>query len=135
MKTYEYSVLAMRQRGRRWTAGLLIGLLLLAGVGGVSSAQAQDETVDQTGASLDSLALGTTSVSGNRELPRVMVVVPWKSATPARLGGRPIVSLVEAALTPVDPEVFKRQLDYYALLHSEAGESAAELAAASGESH
>jgi hypothetical protein len=86
--------------------------------------QADEEGVSEAGArsagppaASGSLALGTTSVSGNRELPRVMVVVPWKRAEPARLGGRPIVSLVEEALTPVDPEVFRRRLEYYALLH------------------
>jgi hypothetical protein len=74
------------------------------------------------------LSLQTTSVSGNRELPRVMVVVPWKTAAPAELGGRPIVSLVEEALAPVDPEVFRRRLEYYALLHGETGKDAGELA-------
>ena len=74
------------------------------------------------------LTLQTTSVSGNRELPRVMVVVPWKTAAPAELGGRPIVSLVEEALAPVDPEVFRRRLEYYALLHGEAAEETGKLA-------
>lgn len=68
------------------------------------------------------IELQTTSVSGNRELPRVMVVVPWKSAAPAQLGGRPLVSLVEEALTPIDPEVFRRELEYYGLLHGGEGE-------------
>ncbi|MEO0973582.1 MAG: hypothetical protein AAFX85_10855, partial [Pseudomonadota bacterium] len=74
------------------------------------------------------LELQTTSVSGNRELPRVMVVVPWKSAAPAELGGRPIVSLVEEALAPVDPEVFRRELEYYGLLHGGTGDDAGQLA-------
>ncbi len=74
------------------------------------------------------IELQTTSVSGNRELPRVMVVVPWKSAAPAELGGRPIVSLVEEALAPVDPEVFRRELEYFGLLHGGPGEDAAESA-------
>lgn len=74
------------------------------------------------------IELQTTSVSGNRELPRVMVVVPWKSAAPAELGGRPIVSLVEEALAPVDPEVFRRELEYYGLLHGGPTDDAAQLA-------
>lgn len=74
------------------------------------------------------IELQTTSVSGNRELPRVMVVVPWKSAAPAELGGRPIVSLVEEALAPVDREVFQRELEYYGLLHGGPRDDAAQLA-------
>ncbi len=65
------------------------------------------------------LTLETTSVSGNRELPKVMVIVPWKNAQPVELGGRPLSSLVEEALTPIDREVFQRELDYYGLLHGE----------------
>ena len=57
-----------------------------------------------------------------------MVVVPWKSAAPAELGGRPIVSLVEEALTPVDPAVFRRELEYYGLLHGGSGGDASQLA-------
>ena len=65
------------------------------------------------------LTLETTSVSGNRELPKVMVIVPWKNAQPVELGGRPLSSLVEEALTPIDREVFQRELDYYGLLHGD----------------
>ena len=45
-----------------------------------------------------------------------MVIVPWKGAEPAALAGRPINSLVEEALTPIDRDVMRRTLDYYKLL-------------------
>lgn len=62
------------------------------------------------------LELETTQITGNRELPKVMVIVPWKDAEPAALPGRPINSLVEEVLTPVDRDVMRRTLDYYRLL-------------------
>ena len=62
------------------------------------------------------LQLETTQITGNRELPKVMVIVPWKSAEPAELAGRPLNSLVEEVLTPIDRDVMRRTLDYYRLL-------------------
>jgi hypothetical protein len=66
------------------------------------------------------LQLETTQITGNRELPKVMVIVPWKNAEPAELAGRPINSLVEEVLTPIDRDVMRRTLDYYRLLAPEA---------------
>jgi len=62
------------------------------------------------------LQLETTQITGNRELPKVMVIVPWKNAEPAGLAGRPLNSLVEEVLTPIDRDVMRRTLDYYRLL-------------------
>jgi hypothetical protein len=62
------------------------------------------------------LQLETTQITGNRELPKVMVIVPWKTAEPAALAGRPVNSLVEEVLTPIDRDVMRRTLDYYKLL-------------------
>ena len=63
-----------------------------------------------------SIQLKTTSVTGSRELPKVLVIVPWKSSEAMGPGERPLASLVEEALTPVDPDVFRRQLSYYTKL-------------------
>ncbi len=79
----------------------------------------EERSVPTAVRSSSALTLETTSVSGNRELPKVMVIVPWKNAQPVELGGRPLSSLVEEALTPIDREVFQRELDYYGLLHGE----------------
>ena len=77
------------------------------------------------------LRLETTQITGNRELPKVMVIVPWKTAEPAELAGRPVNSLVEEVLTPIDRDVMRRTLDYYKLLAESAapgtqGEQAAQ---------
>ncbi|MBT8136111.1 MAG: hypothetical protein KJO54_03750 [Gammaproteobacteria bacterium] len=84
----------------------LITLLLGAGF-----AQAEDsEQAEQASAHVE---LDTTTIKASKELPSVMAVVPWKKALPAGLGGRPDKSLVDALLTPLDPDVFRRQQDFY----------------------
>lgn len=65
---------------------------------------------------VDRLELDTTQITGNRELPKVMVIVPWKRADIGELLGRPVNSLIDEALQPVDREVFRRELDYYGTL-------------------
>lgn len=65
-----------------------------------------------------SIQLETTSVTGSRELPKVLVIVPWKSSAAVEPTGRPLASLVEDALTPLDPDVFRRDLAYYTDLNT-----------------
>lgn len=64
-------------------------------------------------ASTDRLNLDTTTVTGNRELPKVLYIVPWKRADVGNLPGQPFNTLLDEALTPVDREVFRRQVEYY----------------------
>ena len=63
--------------------------------------------------STDRLNLDTTTVSGNRELPRVQYIVPWKKADVGNLPGQPFNTLLDEALTPVDRDVFRREVEYY----------------------
>jgi hypothetical protein len=65
---------------------------------------------------VDRLELDTTQITGNRELPKVMVIVPWKRAEIGDLVGRPVNSLVDEALQPVDRAEFRREIDYYGAL-------------------
>jgi hypothetical protein len=72
----------------------------------------------------DRLDLDTTQITGNRELPRVMYVVPWKRADLGDLTGKPVNSLLDEVLAPVDRDVFRRQNRYYdALRPDTAGKS------------
>lgn len=71
---------------------------------------------------IDQLDLGTTSITGNQELPKVLYIVPWKRSDLGDLVGRPVNSLLDEVLAPVDPEVFKRSLSYYETLHGESQE-------------
>jgi hypothetical protein len=66
---------------------------------------------------MDSLDLGTTSITGNAELPKVLYIVPWKRSDLGDLVGRPVNTLLDEVLAPVDPEVFERHLSYYETLH------------------
>lgn len=68
----------------------------------------------------DRVDLDTTQITGNRELPRVMYVVPWKKADLGDLGGKPANSLLDEVLTPVDRDVFQRQNRYYDALKPDA---------------
>jgi hypothetical protein len=72
-----------------------------------SAAQAQDR------ADID-----RTQIIGNRELPKVLYIVPWKKPLPGDLAGRPGASILDEALAPVDRDVFRRQLQYDAQLQS-----------------
>lgn len=64
----------------------------------------------------DRIELGTTQITGNAELPRVMYVVPWKRAELGELAGKPAKSLLDEVLAPVDRDVFRRQNRYYEAL-------------------
>jgi hypothetical protein len=66
---------------------------------------------------MDTLDLGTTSITGNAELPKVLYLVPWKRSDLGDLVGRPVNTLLDEVLAPVDPEVFERHLGYYESLH------------------
>jgi hypothetical protein len=68
---------------------------------------------------MDTLDLGTTSITGNQELPKVLYIVPWKQSDLGDLVGRPVNTLLDEVLAPVDREEFERQLGYYDTLHEE----------------
>jgi hypothetical protein len=52
-------------------------------------------------------------VIGNRELPKALVIVPWKAPEPGDLDGSPLQSLIDEVLGPVDKDVHKRKVSYY----------------------
>ena len=61
----------------------------------------------------DRADLEGTQILGSRELPKVLVIVPWKPPLPGDLVGRPPVSLLDEVLAPVDRDVFRRQVQYH----------------------
>ena len=65
------------------------------------------------GKAQDRLELDTTEITGNRELPKVLYIVPWKRSDLGDLVGKPVNSLLDEVLTPVDRDVFKRENRYY----------------------
>jgi hypothetical protein len=73
----------------------------------------------------DEVDLGTTSITGNQELPKVLYIVPWKRSDLGDLVGRPVNTLLDEVLSPVDPDVFKRHLEYYDALFEPSSQSGA----------
>jgi hypothetical protein len=63
---------------------------------------------------VDQADLDGTQILGSRELPKVLYIVPWKQPLPTELVGRPASSLLDEALSPVDREVFQREVTYHA---------------------
>jgi len=93
--------------------------LLLAAAG---SAWAQDR------ADIDK-----TQVIGNRELPKVLYIVPWKKPLPGQLSGKPVNSVLDEALAPVDREVFRRQVNYSGQVQAQLSAKAEKAAATSAD--
>jgi len=74
----------------------------------------------QKGNAKDRLDLESTQITGNRELPKVLYIVPWRSAELGDLVGRPVNSLLDEVLEPVDRDVFRRQNRYFDALQPNA---------------
>ena len=81
---------------------LLFTLLLMS-----FSVIAEDQAETQGG------ELEGIQVIGNRELPKALVIVPWKAPEPGELDGSPLQSLLDDVLGPVDKDVHKRKVSYY----------------------
>lgn len=63
----------------------------------------------------DRADIDRTQIIGNRELPKVLYIVPWKKPLPGDLSGRPMASVLDEVLAPVDRDVFRRQVRYDSL--------------------
>jgi len=93
---------------------LTVLMLIAAGLLVCATAFAQDKA-----------EIDRTQIIGNRELPKVLIIVPWKKPLPGDLSGRPLVSVLDEALAPVDRDVFRRELRYDAQLRPVAAAPAA----------
>ena len=68
---------------------------------------------------MDEIDLGRSEITGNQELPKVLYIVPWQKSDPGQLTGRPVNSLLDEVLAPIDRSEFIRQVDYYGDLYVE----------------
>jgi hypothetical protein len=82
---------------------------------------------------VDRLELGTATVTGDREQPKVLYIVPWKRSDIGDLSGKPMNSLLDEALAPVDRDEFKRQVVYYQAVKADASQNGAKPPAQQGE--
>ena len=88
-----------------------------------SAVLAEDVTRSSAGSGvMDRLELGRTEITGNQELPKVLYIVPWQKADPGELMGKPVNTLLDEVLAPIDREEFLRSVDYYEELHGREGE-------------
>ena len=92
---------------------------------GAGAAEGPAPVALSAGGSADRLELDATSIRGNQELPKVLYIVPWQDPELGDLVGKPVNSLVDEVLAPVDREVFRRQIRYFDQLYGQAGEPSA----------
>lgn len=99
----------------------LLGSLLLAvccTFSGIAMAQQEPQAkpvADDPQPSVNAssvLELDTTSITGSRELPTVMNILPWKRAAAAELRGAPDDTLLNQVLEPVNRVEYRRELRY-----------------------
>ena len=74
-------------------------LLALALSAGAASAQ-------------DRADIDRTQIIGNRELPKVLYIVPWKKPPPGELSGKPVNSVLDDLMSPIDRDVYRRHMSY-----------------------
>ena len=95
----------------------LFGLLMLIGAQ-PALAEEPESTRQPAAQQVDRLDLDTTSVTGNQELPKVLYIVPWKQAGIGDLIGKPVNTLLDEVLAPLDRDVFRRQVRYFDQLYA-----------------
>lgn len=76
----------------------------------------------------DRADIDRTQIIGSRELPKVLYIVPWKKPQAGDLAGKPMQSVLDEALAPIDRDVFRRQLSYESQLNTNATPAAAPAA-------
>jgi hypothetical protein len=99
-------------------AVLLLVCALCVGAGARAAEPRADRATAPTAAAktdraVDRLQLDATAITGTRELPKVMNIVPWKTAEPPAGPDRPLGSLIDEMLAPLDRDEFRREIRYY----------------------
>jgi len=91
----------------------LVGLSVLGAPPAAVLAADPAPTTAPNSKAVDRLNLDATAITGNRELPKVMSIVPWKAAEPPGGPDRPLGSLIDELLAPLDRDEFRREINYY----------------------
>jgi hypothetical protein len=73
----------------------------------------------------DRTDLEGSKIIGNRELPKVLYIVPWKKPVPGAQSAHPPKSVLDEALAPIDRDVFRRERAYDTQAHATAAPPAA----------
>ncbi|HTL93008.1 MAG TPA: hypothetical protein VL176_11715 [Steroidobacteraceae bacterium] len=98
-----------------------------AAVGAKTKAARQNGTTAKaaTRKGPDRIELDATDITGNRELPKVLYIVPWKRSDLGDVVGKPVNSLLDEVLQPLDRDVFRRENRYYDAMQPGAGDAKA----------
>jgi hypothetical protein len=88
---------------------LSLHLLLISAISSIATVSAQE-----------SLQMEGTEITGNKELPRVLYIVPWKSVERFDIKSPPITSIMDQELNHIDRASFKRQIHYHDAIFSKA---------------
>ena len=96
----------------------MMRMLLLAALATTLVASGARATDPPPAHAVDHLQLDASAITGNRELPKVMSIVPWKAAEPPAGPDRPMGSLIEEVLSPLDRDEFQREVTYFGDLAS-----------------
>jgi hypothetical protein len=98
-----------RFRAQSKKIALLLFGCFIVNAGLVSSAFAEDR-----------IELDGTSIKGSRELPKVLYIVPWKSARLGTLSVSAGSKSFDTEMEALDRDVFRRQVQYYGMLYGQA---------------
>lgn len=74
------------------------------------------------GAPAEQRELSGMDVIGNRELPKGLYILPWQRAQGEGEAPRPQGLAGDDALGPLDPDVFRRELEYHQALQEHRGQ-------------
>jgi hypothetical protein len=107
--------MSQRRRSRRGTP-FPVALLAIAAALPAVAADPPPRVVEPP-AGPAQVSLEASEIRGNQELPKVLYIVPWKDPAMVEVAGRPVNSLVDEALAPVDRDVFRRQGRYFEQLY------------------
>jgi hypothetical protein len=65
----------------------------------------------------DRLDLEGNTIFGSRESPKALYVVPWRPLASGDIVGLQVETLLDEELEPIDPEAFRRQVEFFGVLH------------------
>jgi hypothetical protein len=91
----------------------IIPLVLLSATNLFAQEQEQEQRLELEG----------TSIIGNKELPKILYIVPWKKAEALDISVPQTDSILDQPLLPIDRETFRRQVKYHQLLFPESKKS------------
>jgi len=108
----------MKQRKVGKSAAIaMVALLSAAATQADDRAPIDKSKTDRDKTQVDRATIDQSQIIGNRELPKVLYIVPWKKPAAGGLSGPPVESVLDEALAPVDRDVFRRQVHYDTLMH------------------